>query len=105
MSNTHSGDDRMLAMVYKQREKIEAVFKEFDEDGSGTVSDEEFAMALELLGVDVSVPQPCPARAPARPFPAALLAPARAGVSPHSCAARRPQLNGVERGRASSPLR
>ena len=56
MKDTHSGDDRMLAMVYKQREKIEAVFKEFDEDGSGTVSDEEFAMALELLGVDVSVP-------------------------------------------------
>ena len=79
MNNTHSGDDRMLAMVYKQREKIEAVFKEFDEDGSGTVSDEEFAMALELLGVDVSVPQPCPARA-ARPFPAAL-SPAHAPAS------------------------
>ena len=44
----------MLAMVYKQRDKIEAVFKEFDEAGSGTVSEEEFAMALELLGVDVS---------------------------------------------------
>ena len=43
-----------MAMVYKQRDKIEAVFKEFDEDGSGTVSDEEFAMALELLGVDVT---------------------------------------------------
>ena len=46
----------MVAMVYKQRDKIEAVFKEFDEDGSGTVSEEEFAMALELLGVDVSKP-------------------------------------------------
>ena len=69
MNNTHSGDDRMLAMVYKQREKIEAVFKEFDEDGSATVSDEEFAMALELRGVDVSVPQPprvAPALSPAR---------------------------------------
>ena len=74
MKDTHSGDDRMLAMVYKQREKIEAVFKEFDEDGSGTVSDEEFAMALELLGVDVSVPQPCPARA-ARPLSIALSRP------------------------------
>lgn len=46
----------MVAMVYKQRDKIEAVFKEFDEDGSGTVSEEEFAMALELLGVDVTKP-------------------------------------------------
>ena len=50
-------DDRVVAMVYKQRDKIEAVFKEFDEDGSGTVSDEEFAMALELLGVDVTKPR------------------------------------------------
>jgi len=49
-----AAEDRMVAMVYKQREKIEAVFKEFDEDGSGTVSEEEFAMALELLGVDVT---------------------------------------------------
>eukprot|EP01046_Picozoa_sp_COSAG06_P113505 COSAG06_NODE_60256_length_271_cov_0.906977_1_plen_90_part_11 len=49
-------DNRVMAMVYKQRDKIEAVFKEFDEDGSGRVSDEEFAMALELLGVDVTKP-------------------------------------------------
>ena len=103
MKDTHSGDDRMLAMVYKQREKIEAVFKEFDEDGSGTVSDEEFAMALELLGVDVSVPQPSPARAPARPFPAALSRPRAPALA--RTAAQRPQLNGVERGRATSPLR
>ena len=68
-------------MVYKQREKIEAVFKEFDEDGSGTVSDEEFAMALELLGVDVSVPQACPA------VLGRVIARACAGFSPHSCAA------------------
>ena len=45
-----------MAMVYKQREKIEAVFKEFDEDQQGTVSEDEFAMALELLGVDVAQP-------------------------------------------------
>eukprot|EP01047_Picozoa_sp_COSAG01_P093426 COSAG01_NODE_24565_length_774_cov_2.241481_1_plen_158_part_10 len=32
---------KMLEMVYKQREKIEAVFKEFDENKQGTVSDEE----------------------------------------------------------------
>ena len=43
-------------MLYKQRDTIEEVFKEFDEDGSGTVSDEEFAMALGQLGVDVSKP-------------------------------------------------
>ena len=85
MKDTHSGDDRMLAMVYKQREKFEAVFKEFDEDGSGTVSDEEFAMALELLGVDVSVPQPCPARS-ARPLPAAL-SPAHAPASARTAGA------------------
>ena len=47
---------KALHLVYKQREKIEAVFKEFDEDGLGRVSDEEFGMALELLGVDVSKP-------------------------------------------------
>eukprot|EP01043_Picozoa_sp_COSAG02_P120733 COSAG02_NODE_57520_length_280_cov_0.850829_1_plen_39_part_01 len=35
-------DNRVVAMVYKQRDKIEAVFKKLDEDGSGTVSDEEF---------------------------------------------------------------
>jgi Ca2+-binding EF-hand superfamily protein len=39
-----AAEDRMVAMVYTQREKIEAAFKEFDEDGSGTVSEEEFAI-------------------------------------------------------------
>ena len=47
---------KALNLVYKQKDKIEAVFKEFDEDGLGTVSEEEFGMALELLGVDVSRP-------------------------------------------------
>ena len=31
----------MVATVYKQREKIEAVFKEFDTDGDGSVNREE----------------------------------------------------------------
>ena len=48
--------DKALNMVYKQREKILAVFREFDEDKQETVSDEEFAMALGLLGMDISVP-------------------------------------------------
>eukprot|EP01046_Picozoa_sp_COSAG06_P023546 COSAG06_NODE_1876_length_8158_cov_2.472515_4_plen_246_part_00 len=51
--NLTASEDRMVAMVYKQRQKIAAVFNEFDEDGSGTVSEEEFTMAIELLGVDV----------------------------------------------------
>ena len=71
-----SPGERALAELNKHREKIQAVFQDFDQDGSGTVSDEEFAMALELLGVDVSVPQPCPARA-ARPLPTAYRVRAR----------------------------
>jgi hypothetical protein len=56
-SSVDPKSQKMLQMVYKQREKIEAVFKEFDENNQGTVSDEEFAMALELLGVDVESPK------------------------------------------------
>ena len=83
--------ERALAELNKHREKIQAVFQDFDQDGSGTVSDEEFAMALELLGVDVSVPQPCPARAPARPFPAALSRPRAPALA--RTAAQRAALN------------
>ena len=84
-SSRRTPGERALAELNKHREKIQAVFQDFDQDGSGTVSDEEFAMALELLGVDVSVPQPCPARA-AGPFPAALST-ARAPVSARTAGA------------------
>jgi hypothetical protein len=56
-SSVDPKSQKMLQMVYKQREKIEAVFQEFDENNQGTVSDEEFAMAFELLGVNVEAPK------------------------------------------------
>eukprot|EP01043_Picozoa_sp_COSAG02_P023483 COSAG02_NODE_1256_length_13576_cov_12.901981_5_plen_389_part_00 len=45
-----------IKMLYKYSDTIEAEFKEFDVDGSGTVSEGEFALALGQLGVDVSKP-------------------------------------------------
>ena len=65
-SSRRTPGERALAELNKHREKIQAVFQDFDQDGSGTVSDEEFAMALELLGVDVYAP------APAHPHPLPL---------------------------------
>ena len=45
-----------LNLVIQKKELIDAVLKEFDEDHSGLVMDEEFQMALELLGMDISNP-------------------------------------------------
>lgn len=47
--------EKALLLVYNQRQKIEGVFREFDEHGNGAVSEEEFSMGLELLGVDVNM--------------------------------------------------
>jgi hypothetical protein len=49
-------DLKALNFVIQQQDKIKAVFKEFDEDHNGHVEEEEFQMALELIGVDISNP-------------------------------------------------